>query len=58
MMKDRVFMITPLDSATYAVPRRIFLLQNDEKFIKNFGNICGDKTISQTLTSTREVHYT
>ena len=57
-MKDRVFMITPLNSATYAIPRRIFLLQNDENFVKNFGEICKDKTIVQTLTYTKEVQYT
>lgn len=57
-MKDRVFMITQLDSQTYAVPRRIFLLQKDEKFISNFKNICADNTINQTLTTTREVLYT
>ena len=58
MMKDRVFMITQLDDKTYALPRRIFLLQNDEKFVDNFGKICKDKTITQTFTSTKEVQYT
>ena len=58
MNKDRVFMITPLDSETYAIPRRIFLLHSDENFIKVFGKICIDKTVNQTLTSTREVLYT
>lgn len=57
-MTDRVFMITPLDSQTYAMPRRIFLLKNDEKFIKIFGDICSDRTIKETVTSTREVLYT
>ena len=57
-MKDRVFMITPLDSETYGMPRRIFLLQSDEKFVRNFGEICKDKTIVQTLTYTKEVQYT
>jgi len=57
-MKDRVFMITQLDDETYAMQRRIFLLQSDDNFIKNFGRICSDKEIRQTLTSTREVQYT
>ena len=58
MMNDRIFMITPLDSETYAMPRRIFLLQKEEHFVKVFKNICSDETINQTLTSTREVFYT
>lgn len=57
-MKDRIFMITPLDSATYATPRRIFLLQNEDTFIKNFSRLCSDKTVAQTFTSTKEVLYT
>ena len=57
-MKDRVFMITQLDSENgYAIGRRIFLLTNQQGFHKNFAKICGDMSIKGTLTTTKEILY-
>ena len=57
-MKDRVFMITQLDSENgYAIGRRVFLLMNQAGFHKSFAKICGDKNVKGTLTTTREVLY-
>ena len=57
-MKDLVFMITELDSNYgFATGRRIFLLKNDDKFIKAFNKICSDKKVKGTYTTVKEVIY-